>query len=49
MIIKQEIPDQVGNDNQEQIRNNTMITVTNLSKVFRTEQIETTALNGVSF
>ena len=26
-----------------------MITVTNLSKVFRTEEIETTALNGVSF
>ena len=49
MIIKQEIPDQVGNDNQEQIRNNTMITVTNLSTVFRTEEIETTALNGVSF
>ena len=49
MIIKQEIPDQVGNDNQEQIRNNTMITVTNFSKVFRTEELETTALNGVSF
>ena len=26
-----------------------MITVTNLSKIFRTEEIETTALNGVSF
>ena len=26
-----------------------MITVSNLSKVFRTEEIETTALNGVSF
>ncbi|MBQ7900123.1 MAG: ATP-binding cassette domain-containing protein, partial [Bacteroidales bacterium] len=26
-----------------------MITVTNLSKVFRTEEIETTALNQVSF
>ena len=26
-----------------------MITVNNLSKVFRTEEIETTALNGVSF
>ena len=26
-----------------------MITVTNLSKVFRTEEIETTALNGVTF
>ena len=26
-----------------------MITVTNLSKVFRTEEIETTALNKVSF
>ena len=26
-----------------------MITVSNFSKVFRTEEIETTALNGVSF
>ena len=26
-----------------------MITVNNLSKVFRTEEIETTALNSVSF
>ena len=26
-----------------------MITVNNLSKVFRTEEIEITALNGVSF
>ena len=26
-----------------------MITITNLSKIFRTEEIETTALNGVSF
>ncbi|MBP3601549.1 MAG: ATP-binding cassette domain-containing protein, partial [Alistipes sp.] len=26
-----------------------MIQVTNLSKVFRTEEIETTALNNVSF
>ena len=26
-----------------------MITVSNLCKVFRTEEIETTALNGVSF
>ena len=26
-----------------------MIKVSNLSKVFRTEEIETTALNGVSF
>ena len=26
-----------------------MITVTNLSRIFRTEEIETTALNGVSF
>ncbi len=26
-----------------------MIQVTNLSKIFRTEEIETTALNGVSF
>ena len=26
-----------------------MITVKDLSKVFRTEEIETTALNGVSF
>ncbi len=26
-----------------------MITVNNLSKVFRTEEIETTALNDVSF
>ena len=26
-----------------------MIKVTNLSKIFRTEEIETTALNGVSF
>ena len=26
-----------------------MIKVTNLSKVFRTEEIETTALNSVSF
>ena len=26
-----------------------MITVTNLSKIFRTEEIETTALNQVSF
>ena len=26
-----------------------MITVTNLSKIFRTEEIETTALNGVTF
>ena len=26
-----------------------MITVTNLSKIFRTEEIETTALNEVSF
>ena len=36
------------------LRNNaksviTMISVSNLSKVFRTEEIETTALNGVSF
>ena len=31
-------------------KNNTiMIQVTNLSKVFRTEEIETTALNNVSF
>ena len=26
-----------------------MIKVSNLSKIFRTEEIETTALNGVSF
>ena len=26
-----------------------MISVSNLSKIFRTEEIETTALNGVSF
>lgn len=26
-----------------------MIKVTDLSKIFRTEEIETTALNGVSF
>ena len=26
-----------------------MINVSNLSKIFRTEEIETTALNGVSF
>ena len=31
------------------INSNKMIQVTNLSKIFRTEEIETTALNGVSF
>ena len=35
--------------NDKNVNTIKMIQVTNLSKIFRTEEIETTALNGVSF
>ena len=54
------MPDQVGHDecviagltgnlNENNLKTDIMIKVSNLSKIFRTEEIETTALNGVSF
>lgn len=37
-----------GSKNSNQLKNENMITITNLMKVFRTEEVETAALNGIN-